>query len=277
MLTSDQIEQYELYGFLIIDDAVALNLVEPLRQASNRLVTKTREGTWPHKRDAGDGDIWGVGHLLHPDVCETVFAEYIASSMVIDVVADLLSVSGAPEDTPLQLELVNMLVNPATTDHQIGWHRDLVSVEQSSQDELTALLGARHGIQWNAALYEDACLQIVPGSHRRASTQTERATVQHRPMEALQDQLVVRLDPGQGVYYNANLLHRGVYPRATVRRTLHACMGTMEGSESREDLYRWLSWMTDASFGETLPERLRPLHVNFMQMARKKIAAEDSD
>lgn len=201
----------------------------------------------------------------------------MATSAVIDVVADLLSVSGEPKDTPLQLELVNMLVNPATKDQQIGWQRDLVRVDQSTHDELTALKSARHGIQWNAALYEDHCLHIVPGSHRRASTPAERSTVHKTPLESLQGQLMVKLDPGQGAYYNANLLHRGVYSKTSVRHTLHACMGTMQGSESRQDLYRWLSWMNVPSFGETLPDCLRPLHANFMRMARKKAATQDCD
>ena len=270
MLSSDQLRHYRDHGYLLIDPAIPDGLLEPLRAAAGRLTEKTRQGVWPYNRDAGDGDIWGIGHLLHPDAGEPLFAEYMAADIVIEVVADLLAVSAAPEDTPLQLELVNMLVNPATKDYEIGWHRDLVSTEQPPEQELEELMQAHHAIQWNTALYDDACLYIVPGSHRRPSSPEERDVAQNRQKDPMPEQLIVKLKAGQGVYYNANLLHRGVYAKDRQRETIHACMGAIEGAALREDLYQWLSWMKDPAFGPTLPERLQPLYANFMRMAKSK-------
>jgi hypothetical protein len=82
-------------------------------------------------------------------------------------------------------------------------------------------------------------------------------------------QLAVALTAGQGVYYNANLLHRGVYSNHQRRETLHCCMGSIEGSHLRSSLYEWLAWMTQPGFRETLPERLHPLHENFVRMAEQ--------
>lgn len=269
MLTSSQLQQYRDQGYVLIDPAVPKGMLTPLRAAAARITERTRSGDWPHKRAAGDDDIWGVGHLLHPGVGEPVFAEYMASSIVIEVVADLLDVSAAGDDTPLQLELVNMLVNPSKRDYQIGWHRDLVSTDQPPEREREELMRVQHGVQWNTALYDEACLYIVPGSHLRPSTPEEREVVKHRPKDPMPEQFIVELKAGQGVYYNANLLHRGVYAKDRRRETLHACMGTIHGASMRGALYEWLAWMADPALGTTLPPRLRPMHDNFMRMAEE--------
>ena len=160
-------------------------MLESLRKGADRITGRTRTDDWPHKRGIGDVDIWSVVHLHHPDVREPVLAEYMASDQVIEVVADLLEVSSSGPDTPLQLELVNMLVNPARENSEIGWHRDLVSTSQPPELELAELRKATYAVQWNTALYEDTCLLIVPGRHKRASTEQERAVVAHRPKDDL--------------------------------------------------------------------------------------------
>src|SRR5437868_3910285 len=67
-LSPVQLEQFTHDGYLVIEDAVEPPLLEPLRAAAGRVTQKTRSGEWPHNGDAGDGDIWGVNHLLHPNL-----------------------------------------------------------------------------------------------------------------------------------------------------------------------------------------------------------------
>ena len=54
----------------------------PLRAATARVTARTRAGEWPHKRRASDDDIWGVSHLLHPELAEPIFAEYMGISQM---------------------------------------------------------------------------------------------------------------------------------------------------------------------------------------------------
>ena len=162
---------------------------------------------------------------------------------------------------------MNMLVNPGKRDHEIGWHRDLVSTELPPDKEQTALMQVVRSVQWNTALYDEACLYIVPGSHTRVSTDEARDIVKNWSFDAMPGQIAVELKAGQGVYYNANLLHRGKYPKDVRRETVHACMGTIQGAEMRKDLYRWLAWMTAPDVRGTLPEGLHPLYDNFIRMA----------
>ncbi len=85
MLTHDQLAHFREQGYLVIGHAVPPDLFESLRQATARVTARTRQGDWPHNRDAGDGDIWGVSHLLHPDLGESIFARYMAAPEVLEV------------------------------------------------------------------------------------------------------------------------------------------------------------------------------------------------
>ncbi|MBM3263481.1 MAG: phytanoyl-CoA dioxygenase family protein [candidate division Zixibacteria bacterium] len=267
MLSYNDLLHYHDEGYVLIERAVPEGMLMPLRAAGQRITERTRRGDWPHKRAIGDEDIWGRSDLLRPEAGEPVFSEYMASAVVLETVAALLGVSSG-QDTPLQLELVNMLVNPVHRDFEIGWHRDLVPTTLPPEEEYARLLEIRHGVQWNTALYDDVCLRIVPGSHIRASTEQERDIVQHRSFDPMPNEIVVRLEAGQGVYYNANLLHRVVYAKDRRRETIHACIGTVDGAPLRGDLYTWLSWMCAPEFEETLPSCLRPLYENFVRMAK---------
>lgn len=78
---------------------------------------------------------------------------------------------------------------------------------------------------------------MVPGSHRRARTEIERNAAPYEP--SLPGQLVVELQPGDAVFYDSNILHRGVYKAKPeggeeTRLTLHGSVG-LKGSESERD------------------------------------------
>jgi ectoine hydroxylase-related dioxygenase (phytanoyl-CoA dioxygenase family) len=259
MLTEAQRQQFHDDGYVIIDEAVEPAMLEPLRAATGRVTERTRAGEWPHKRGAPDNDIWGVSHLLHPDLDAPIFADYMASAPVLDVAADLL-------DTPeLRLELVNMLVNPARAPHKIGWHRDLLRREVLPEEEITILRQLQDGIQWNTALYDEACLLIVPGTHRRCATEEERDVQFRRPMDPIPGQLAVELKAGQGVYYNSQLIHRGIYPHDRRRETIHACMHVAGSAAHRNYYYDSLKWMDTPGFRDRLPARLQPLYDNWLR------------
>jgi hypothetical protein len=109
-----------------------------------------------------------------------------------------------------------------------GWHRDVLQVPQDQIDERMFSADWFHNnVQLNLALTEDRCFWAVKGSHRRPNTEAERATFGgSRHMSpvgaAMPDGEVIALKPGQAVFYNNNLIHRGFAdPVQTRRRTLH--------------------------------------------------------
>ncbi|KAK8034634.1 phytanoyl-CoA dioxygenase [Apiospora rasikravindrae] len=244
-------------GFVVIRKILHPAELEPLRAAAVRTTALARAGNWPYIRTVGKqfppwpskpdpaaGGIWGVQHLLHPDLPDSqVFAQSYFGDAVLDMVKALLSSSaseggwGECRDDDLVMELYNMLVRPDAP-FELRWHRDDVPWTATAEEELARLEAAEHAhAQWNLALCDgDASLVVVRGSHRRARTEAERAA---EPYQAIldeqngDDQITVRLDAGDAVFYDNNIVHRGVYDCAQERLSLHGTVGHRTGSAAR--------------------------------------------
>ncbi|KAF4595591.1 phytanoyl-CoA dioxygenase [Ophiocordyceps camponoti-floridani] len=224
-------------GFVVIPAIVGPDRLEALREASRRVETLARAGQWPHIRTVGkqfppweptaDKGIWGVQHLMSPALPGSgLFADFYFSEEVLSVVRQLLRC----RDEHLVMELLNMLVRP-DSDFELRWHRDDIPADASAEDEMARLSRPAFHAQYNFALWADESLIVVPGSHRRARTETERRA---GPFEKkLPGQLTVRLEPGDIAFYNNNILHRGVYDGTKDRVTLHGSVGHVDGSNLR--------------------------------------------
>src|SRR5687768_2221232 len=264
MLNTSQVRQFRDEGYVIVD-GVAPELMEPLRAATDRVVEKGRRREWPHVRTSqrDRDDIWGVSGLLDPALGEPVFGQYMATSQVIEVARDLLG------DRELRLGLTNLLCNPTKSDYAIAWHRDAGDPKDTGAAELEHLLKFQEGVQWNAALHDDACLLVVPGTHRRNMTGGERDVILNDPEGTMPGQMIVDLKPGQAVYYNALMLHRGIYPAGKPRRTLHANLVSMREPVPFRLHYDAVKFMADPGFRQTIPAALHPLLDNWLKFGEQ--------
>ena len=249
-------------GYVLIPSLLTPQETAHLRTVATKATEQARTGTWPFFRTvpkqfppwpstpppASEGGIWGVQHLLHPDMPGRAdFARLYFSDKVLSVVEELVgredpTHQGAKDGKEqLVMELFNLLVAPETRDFELRWHRDDVPETATPEEELRMLEakspgGRQSHAQYNLALCEDASLVVVPGSHRRVRTETERAA---GPYEAaLPGQVVVELKPGDAVFYDSNILHRGVYRGKAEgaeesRLTLHGRVGLVEGGDGK--------------------------------------------
>lgn len=89
-------------GFVVIPNLISPSLFQPLLEAAERAISKTRSGEWPHRRIVGkqfppfvgdEKDSWGVQHLMHPDLAEPVFAKWYGSEELRLVCKALLECS----------------------------------------------------------------------------------------------------------------------------------------------------------------------------------------
>ncbi|KAI8085345.1 hypothetical protein BDF21DRAFT_414976 [Thamnidium elegans] len=261
-------------GYVVIDGLIPTESFQKLIEACDRAVDRARRGDWQYRRLVGtqfppwkEGtDVWGVQHLMHPDLGESEFAEWYGSDQLQNAVCDLLSTT-RPE---LQLELFNLLINPRDSDFDLTWHRDTVPAEATEEEEAKILTESHYGTQWNTALYQDECLYVVPQSHRRVRTEREREITIHDPKShEMPNMLKVVLKPGQTVFYDNNILHRAAYNKANKRATLHACMGTIAGGDHRaKSLFQHgLGWMSSPEFKDSLPASLTQSYKNTLDMA----------
>ncbi|KAH2470328.1 hypothetical protein KXV71_000605 [Aspergillus fumigatus] len=275
--------------------------VEHFRAIATEATTLARTGQWPHFRTvpkqfppwpktappASEGGIWGVQHLLHPQMPNrTEFARFYFSEKVLAVAEELLGVKGTSTEAtePLVMELFNLLVAPETKDFELRWHRDDIPETVSPEEEMRLLQakspqGRQSHAQYNLALCPDSSLIVVPGSHRRVRTETERSAGPYEP--ELPGQLVVELRPGDAVFYDSNILHRGVYKAKSqegeeTRLTLHGSIGlkvSASGSDADEKVRATAvlqhgvgSWVhhEDAAFG--IGERAEKMRANLIAL-----------
>ncbi|KAK5941698.1 hypothetical protein PMZ80_005648 [Knufia obscura] len=238
-------------GFIILPSLLPPHLLLAARATSKYLVQRTRLGTfWPHVRtvpkqyppwplykspDQGL-NIWGVQHLLHPDLSvRDVYSEVYFCEEVLGVVRGLLAGEDgrAVEEDELVMELFNLLVSPGKRQgFELEWHRDDVRPDVTEDEEARLLsektpAGRQLHAQYNIALFEDESLVVVPGSHRRVRTEQERKAGKY---DVLPGEVRVNLGPGDAVFYDSNILHRGVYGGIDEhtelgRMTLHGSVG----------------------------------------------------
>ncbi|KAG9312562.1 hypothetical protein JVU11DRAFT_6958 [Chiua virens] len=289
---------YDDQGYVLVPALISPSLLPTLRAACDRVIAKTRAGTWHHRRTVGkqfppfddaNPDSWGVQHVMHPELGEPVFATWYTSEGVRSAAAALLGC----ETKDLQMELFNLLINPLNHNFALRWHRDDVREDASQEEERVALASWSHGVcpilarhpfadrllqvQWNTALYKDACLYLVPKSHKVPRTAEQRAhsTTLKPPQDPLAMPGAIRLtlqrkslflsrEPcltpslaaGETVFYNSNILHCATYDTSQRRATLHATMGDIRGgsTRARNVLQHGLQWMKEPQFRETLDE-----------------------
>ena len=225
-------------GFVIIPSILTPSEISTLRDSCTSTIKLARSGQWPHLRTlpiqfppwpkappVGTG-IWGIQHLLHPQLSESsVFATSYFHPRILGAVQEIIEC----REDQLVMELYNLLVRP-DEDFQLRWHRDDIQWNASDDEEMERLSEPAFHAQWNLALYDDASLIVVPGSHRRAKTIEERENDIMGPMPG---EMVVKLKAGDAVFYNNNIVHRGVYEKDVERMTLHGSMGDVRGGELR--------------------------------------------
>jgi hypothetical protein len=180
------------------------------------------------------------------------FAASYFGDMIVQPVREILEC----EEDELLLELYNLLIRP-DENFELRWHRDDIPQTATSEQELERLNKPAWHAQWNLALYDDHSLLVIPGSHKRARTQVERDSDPYA--KSLPGQKVVEMKAGDVVFYNNNILHRGVYDANIQRMTLHGSMGVVKGSaaRARNVLQHGVGEWIDQSDFTLLPSGLR--------------------
>lgn len=239
--TSSLLESLNRDGFVVVPSILSPAQLTQLREATQATAKFAREGHWKNVRtlpkqfppwdvsgsNPADKGIWGVQLLMHPELPEhELFVKTYFSDAVINPSKELLQCT----DDDLVMELFNLLIRP-DRDFELTWHRDDIPPSATAEEEMERLSKPAWHTQWNLALYDDSSLIVVPKSHLRARTDAERAA---DPLEKdMPGQLVVKQKPGDIVFYNNNILHRGSYSCNTERMTLHGSVGHVQGGNHR--------------------------------------------
>ena len=214
-------------GYLILPGFLSPVRLESLR-STYQTVLERQKVIWARDRGPDDppGGLWETRRqpqvdLMEPGVIDegTVDAieEFWVHDDTMDVVSQLLSTSEP------NVHFMSMFCNPVRNHPGSGWHRDVSPIATAPLKALQADLvenGPRY-TQWNAPLYDDDVLWIVPGSHRRPNTQEENDSLVEDNKKQLPTGMPVELKAGDAVVYTHYLLHTGSNYTTKLRRTLH--------------------------------------------------------
>jgi len=256
ILTALHIEQFQTNGYFIANDAVESHLLQPLLAASRRVVDKVRSGAvdrFTHWVEPGDP--WAIRGLYAPEFEEPIFAEYLMSEPVMAYVQSYLG-------TELCLGDVVIFTNPHNADFGFGWHRDFGRnvTDGTEEVELEILNRPMTSLKWHLALVDDACLMIVPGSHRRYRTAYERECLHHTRHADIPGQETIELKAGQTAFWCGNLIHRGMMKKDVDRMTLSGMWEKyLEDAVPQETDPRF-RWLLAENVRGALPEAMRPLY-----------------
>jgi hypothetical protein len=184
------------------------------------------------------------------------FREFLDLPGLRETVEKVLGESREPSDN------MGILLEPAESPWSTNWHRDWGHhIPGLGQEEFfEAARNLKTFNQLNAALYQDASLWVVPGSHCRANPAEERAAFPDNPpagpdlregMTREERELACReyarsrpggvevvLGAGDVAFYRAGGWHLGAYVPYTRRATLH------DGFYGEDD-YAWLRRMRE--------------------------------
>jgi hypothetical protein len=250
MLPTDaDLTAYKEQGCIILRQAFSPERMEALLQAIHHLMDRALAGQvelgWVDRDKRVPAR---TSHLLAPDKYEEAFGVWLHEDLADQIEAMLGGRSA-------RHSLFGMLASGAEPYRQ-QWHRDLV--KPGSPDE-EVLLRRFQGcfVQFNAPLLVgDRFLQIVPGSHCRASTPEEIGVAAKQQGEGMPGAMQVELEPGDIVYYNANLWHRGWNPQGIMRWTMHCAFWGAEYAVMKHDYGQHEALLTPGHM-ERMPARAR--------------------
>ncbi|CAO1620831.1 unnamed protein product [Sympodiomycopsis kandeliae] len=268
-------QKYKADGYVIIPSLFSPEL-DNLRTLTSETIAQTREHRWPFFRKVGKQfppfdkddvkDYWGVQHLMHPDLPHYErYQEFYSQAQFLSIAANLMECA----EEELQMELFNLLINPTQHYFNLNWHRDDIKSDVDPHSEARILATNPFGIQWNAALYDDECLFIIPGTHKRVRTNEEIIANQHiceppslSPRNAEmewknvdpKDTLRVKLKAGETCFYSQRLLHRASYDPTRQRATLHGCYGQIgsNGQRARMVLQHDVEYLKQSIYGKQI-------------------------
>ena len=254
-MTDAQVVHYNEHGFVTVDEITDDATLQALLDASKRAKAKVRAGevdVYTHWATKENTEPWAIRGILAPEFGEPIFAEHMLSERVMKYVHRFLG-------KELRLGSILIFTNPYHENWGIGWHRDLGKQERDGtyEQEMAILNKPQYGLRWQLALVDDACLEIVPGSHCRYRTKHEREVLINDRHADIPGQVAIGLKAGQASFWNGNTIHRGVMKKDVERLTIAASWRKhTEGDEPEETDPRF-KWRLKESVRENLPESMK--------------------
>ncbi|MGW4790868.1 phytanoyl-CoA dioxygenase family protein [Nonomuraea sp. NPDC004297] len=242
-------------GFTVIRGVYGQDDVASMYEANERIVSKVRAeperyiGTRYTSRVQGNVDTWGVNNIFSPELYEPALAAAFDNPRFMALPHRVLG-------SRLRFWSAHTLWSPTRVDYELNWHKD--NHETDHYDPA----GRPLHVQFNVCLTDDSSFRALPGSHRRPATSQERKVIESFGTGSMPGEVVVHCLPGDVIYMNYHMIHRGSCSATTHRRTLHMNVQAQDEPTGGQTSY---GYMRDPEFLAKVEPTLQTLMRNAIE------------
>lgn len=246
-------------GFTIVRGVFDRAEVAVMYEANERIVAKVRAdpqryvGTRYTCREPGAVDTWGVNNIFSPELYEPALAATFGNER-------FMALSHRVLGDRLRFWSAHTLWSPQRVAYELNWHKDNHEIDHHHP------AGHPRHVQFNVCLTEDHSFRALPGSHRRPVTPQEREVIESYGTGPMPGEVVAHCAPGDVVYMNYHMIHRGSCSPGVHRRTLHMNVQSQDEPTGGQTSY---GYMRD-------PEYLARVEPALAALMRSAIEWDDS-
>ena len=217
-------KQFETQGYTVIPQLFNQDELEPISIVVKRIYQQWLKENWA---DFIENQLINMHSLTHSKYFQnnpsqrTYFFELIAPSKLTDLIENLLGEG-------IYFQNTQLFFNPYQNGKCPYWHRDLQyspipdAIQAKEQKNLLTL-------HVRIPLVAEKGIELIPETHKRWDSQLEsqvRLELNgHINSEELPGAILIELEPGDLLIFDAQMIHRGNYKLNQVRQALDICLG----------------------------------------------------
>ncbi|WKJ91918.1 phytanoyl-CoA dioxygenase family protein [Methylomonas montana] len=217
-------ETYRQQGFLVVKSLFSNQEIEALTKIVDRIHRQwlnENHAIYIAQRLVNMHSLTNSHYFAHHPSERLRFFQALASDRLTKLLAKLFG-------DDIYFHNTQLFFNPYQNSRLPYWHRDL-QYSPLSDAELQAEQPNMLSLHIRIPLLPETGVELIPGTHQRWDTDLERDVRLelngHKNSEALADALLIGLEPGDILIFDAQMLHRGNYQLNPARKALDLCVG----------------------------------------------------
>lgn len=218
------IKHFEQHGFIIIRQFFTAQQVDDLTEQVDRIYNiwlANNKSEYIEHRLVNMHSLTSPEYFKQKSEQRIRFFESLTPKKLIDLLDELC-------DCEIYFHNSQLFFNPYQNNRLPYWHRDMQysqvddKVQQRNQSTMLSL-------HVRTALINETGMEIVSGTHKRWDTELEKNVrlemSGHKNSEQLPGSVLISLDAGDILIFNAQMIHRGNYELNQSRKALDLCIG----------------------------------------------------
>ncbi|WP_231886706.1 phytanoyl-CoA dioxygenase family protein [Methylomonas methanica] len=217
-------ETYRQQGYLVVKSLFSPSEIDALSKIVDRI-----HGQWLNENHSSyiEQRLVNMHSLTHPRYFEQHPAERLHFFQLLSA-KHLTTLIGNLFGEEIYFHNTQLFFNPHQNSRQPYWHRDM-QYSPIDDADLQAEQPNMLALHIRIPLLPETGIELIPGTHQRWDTELERNVRLelngHTNSESLPNSVLIGLEPGDILIFDAQMLHRGNYQPNPRRKALDLCVG----------------------------------------------------